>query len=58
MTWLLYRLLRKHWYLSTSCLHGEHDYCQNKQGQAGPKKPGECKFCAARCRCRCHKAAH
>ena len=25
-----------HAYLSTGCLHGRHDYCQNKAGQAGP----------------------
>lgn len=46
-----------HRYLSTGCLHGDHAYCQNKQGQAGPKRPGRCKFCAAPCRCRCHRGA-
>lgn len=49
--------MTEHEYLSTGCLHGRHDYCQNKQGQAGPKRPGECKFCGAKCRCRCHREA-
>jgi hypothetical protein len=44
-----------HVYLSTGCLHGEHDYCQNKDGQAGPKAPASCKFCAAPCVCSCHE---
>jgi hypothetical protein len=47
----------EHEYLSTGCLHGRHDYCQNKQGQAGPKRPGECKFCGAPCICPCHRKA-
>lgn len=34
-----------------------HAYCQNHQGQAGLKKPGECKFCAAKCICPCHQEA-
>ena len=46
-----------HVYMSTGCLHGDHDYCQNKDGRAGPKKPGQCKHCAARCICSCHKEA-
>ena len=48
-----------HVYLSTSCLHGEHDYCKNDKGSNGAvswhKMPGECKFCAAQCVCKCHK---
>lgn len=47
----------EHVYLSTGCLHGRHDYCQNKHGQAGPKRPGECKFCGAKCTCPCHREA-
>jgi hypothetical protein len=47
----------EHVYLSTGCLHGRHDYCQNKHGQAGPKKPGVCKFCGAKCTCPCHREA-
>jgi len=43
-----------HVYLSTGCLHDEHDYCSNAAGIAGPKKPAQCKFCAAPCQCPCH----
>ncbi|MFJ7999006.1 hypothetical protein ACIQ7D_17920 [Streptomyces sp. NPDC096310] len=42
-------------YLSTGCLHGEHAYCQGATGQAGTKTPAVCKFCAAPCRCDCHR---
>lgn len=46
-----------HWYLSTGCLHGGtgHAYCQGRSGAAGAKTPAVCKFCGARCRCRCHR---
>lgn len=47
--------VRPHEYLSTACLHGEHGYCAAPVGQAGPKVPARCKFCAAPCRCECHK---
>ena len=43
-----------HVYLSTSCWHDEHTYCQSNTGMCGHKKPGECKFCSARCICPCH----
>jgi len=43
-----------HRYLSTGCLHGEHAYCQSMTGQAGAKRPGQCKFCEAGCICTCH----
>lgn len=43
-----------HDYRSTGCLHGEHDYCRCDVGRSGPKTPGQCKFCAAPCRCGCH----
>lgn len=43
-----------HDYLSTGCLHGEHEYCQSPKGQAGSKKPAQCKWCSAMCRCECH----
>lgn len=46
----------RHIYLSTSCFHEKHDYCKNAEGQAGPKKPGECKFCTAQCMCPCHRS--
>ena len=58
-----------HIYLSTSCLHGEHDYCKSAIVQelvphwadddseilTRRKRPSECKFCAAPCVCKCHK---
>ncbi|MGQ5576735.1 hypothetical protein [Streptomyces sp. ECR3.8] len=43
-----------HVYLSTGCLHGHHDYCQNHTGRDGTKTPAQCKFCAAPCICGCH----
>ena len=32
-----------HYYLSTACLHAEHEQCRRA-----------CKFCSARCHCHCH----
>ncbi|HEX5568074.1 MAG TPA: hypothetical protein VFY14_14300, partial [Streptomyces sp.] len=46
---------RHHVYLSTGCFHGEHGYCQGKDGMAGPKQPASCKFCKAPCVCGCHQ---
>lgn len=46
-----------HVYLSTACLHGQHDYCNACTGVAGTKVPGTCKFCGAPCRCR-HPGCH
>jgi hypothetical protein len=52
-----------HEYLSTSCWHGDHNYCSHKKVLEQPvdgdeyirtKKPAECKFCNARCICPCH----
>lgn len=43
-----------HHYLATSCLHGEHAYCQGETGKVGAKAPAECKFCQAPCSCPCH----
>lgn len=43
-----------HTYLSTGCLHGEHEHCQSMVGTQGEKRPGRCKFCDATCICRCH----
>lgn len=40
-----------HRYLSTACLHGEHDYCKAMVGQQGDKRPARCKFCDALCVC-------
>lgn len=47
-------MTRPHSYLSTACLHGEHDYCKSNTGHAGAKTPAQCKFCGARCWCSCH----
>jgi hypothetical protein len=49
-----------HVYLSTSCLHGLHNYCQSGTGKAPggetwAKRPAQCKFCATPCVCECHK---
>lgn len=44
-----------HVYLSTACLHENHEHCQcgtNLQGDQ--KTPGTCKWCAAPCICPCH----
>lgn len=41
-----------HDYISTSCLHGEHEHCRSAVNAAGGEKtPGTCKFCTAVCRC-------
>lgn len=49
---------REHRYLSTACLHGQHDHCLAMVGFAGAKRPAQCKFCEARCVCpQCHGAA-
>lgn len=44
--------LGTHHYLSTSCLHGDHDYCQSNTGLGGAKRPSRCKFCGTVCCCR------
>jgi hypothetical protein len=43
-----------HVYLSTGCLHGEHDYCRGMVLFGGVKRPAQCKFCEAPCICECH----
>jgi hypothetical protein len=43
-----------HEYLSTSCFHGNHTYCQSETGLIGNKVPARCKFCSAPCLCSCH----
>lgn len=46
---------RRHVYLSTSCYHGDHLYCQTGvRGDGCAKRPAQCKFCDARCICDCH----
>ena len=52
---LAHRIAGGHVYLSTGCLHGDHDYCQNMTGLAGKKRPATCKFCKAPCICGCHQ---
>lgn len=48
-----------HDYLSTACLHGEHDYCSTAttRPDGTAKVPAQCKFCKAPCRCPCHAVA-
>jgi hypothetical protein len=42
----------EHLYLSTSCLHGDHEHCRSFVNvEGGAKTPGTCKFCAAVCIC-------
>ncbi len=42
-------------YLSTACLHGNHDYCnQSTRVDGTAKQPGQCKFCPSKCVCDCH----
>lgn len=45
----------RHVYLSTSCFHGDHNYCKRETGLIGTKTPACCKFCAAPCICECHR---
>ncbi|HEY6116644.1 MAG TPA: hypothetical protein VI172_11855 [Candidatus Dormibacteraeota bacterium] len=54
LTRLAHRL-GSHSYLSTSCLHDRHRYCQSNTGLAGAKKPARCKWCPSACACSCHK---
>lgn len=47
--------MSEHVYLSTACLHDRHDYCADPlRADGNPKRPAECKFCAAPCVCPCH----
>lgn len=45
-----------HRYLSTGCLHGDHDYCQTeaRRYDGTTKIAATCKFCGAPCVCECH----
>lgn len=52
----LARRLGHHAYLSTSCLHHDHHYCQKHTGKSGAKTPARCKFCTTACVCPCHTA--
>ncbi len=54
VTWVFRRF--GHWYLSTSCLHDACEHCQSTASvHGGTKEPGQCKYCPARCRHRCHR---
>lgn len=54
-----HRTAGRHVYLSTGCLHGDHGYCQTeaRRYDGTTKKPSVCKFCEAKCICRCHRSA-
>lgn len=44
-----------HWYWSTHCRHGRHDACNATELAPGvPRRPAQCKTCAAPCVCDCH----
>lgn len=46
---------RLHTYLSTACLHDNHDHCRARENLQGePKIPATCKWCGAPCICPCH----
>lgn len=48
----------RHRYLSTGCLHDDHDHCRSTvNATGGGKVPGTCKFCSAVCVCWCHREA-
>ena len=55
-----------HSYLSTACLHAVidrrpelHTHCQTNtiRPDGSPKVAAQCKWCAARCACDCHRNA-
>jgi hypothetical protein len=44
-----------HYYWSTHCRHSNHDACRATELAPGvPRRPAQCKTCAAPCRCLCH----
>lgn len=46
-----------HWYWSTHCRHDNHDACAATELAPGvPRRPAQCKTCAAPCVCHCHRA--
>lgn len=48
--------LGPHRYLSTGCLHRNHEHCRSTVAADGhTKTPGTCKFCTAVCVCPCHR---
>lgn len=49
----------KHLYVSTWCMHDHHEECDSPvgldaDGREFSRRPGQCKLCAAQCRCPCH----
>lgn len=47
-----------HAYISTACLHGDHDYCNStvRRNDEQKKVPAQCKTCEASCLCPiCHR---
>lgn len=48
----------EHWYWSTHCRHGRHVDCTATELAPGvPRRPAQCKTCAAPCQCYCHQPA-
>lgn len=48
----------EHRYWSTHCRHDGHDACSSEEHAPGvPRRPAQCKTCAAPCRCTCHVPA-
>jgi len=47
-----------HRYLSTGCLHGDHEYCkvEARRYDGSIKTAATCKFCGSPCVCWCHSA--
>jgi hypothetical protein len=45
-----------HLYWSTHCRHGKHHPCDATVLNDGPRRPAQCKECAAACRCPHHSA--
>jgi hypothetical protein len=46
----------EHRYWSTHCRHGNHDACSADELAPGvPRRPAQCKTCAAPCICTCHQ---
>lgn len=45
-----------HQYWSTHCRHDRHQDCAADELAPGvPRRPAQCKTCAAPCTCRCHR---
>lgn len=46
----------EHTYWSTHCRHGQHEACSADEIAPGvPRRPAQCKTCAAPCVCTCHQ---